>query len=250
MGLNRESIVKPNVAANLDATRSNNIFTKVPDNSTVRYRFLPTNDPDGRLWYTAAQHFKMKEAAEEAGEKPRGIAPACNNYHGEGDCYLCKLNVTLKRHGDSAEKEIGKSIYANPRFNAQVLIAEVAEDKSLKYRGPFILGLPKGASDTISQLLANMDKYGQPDFADVKQGQDLIITTTGGSGLSKRYSIDRSADLKDLDVIFPEWEEKFIEDMNEKQGLRIMTNEEMKQAAMFTFGDQLDWEELASSFGL
>jgi len=244
MALNRENIVKPNVAANLNATRSNNLFVNVPDNASVRYRFLPTVHPEGIIWYPSANHFKLKEAAEEAGEQDRGIAVACNDIHGTGDCYLCRLNVTLKKFGDKQEKAIGKGIYANPRYNAQVLVGEMDAAGEVTYFGPRILGLPKGASEDVSQLIKTMDMMRQTSFLDVEKGQDVIITTTG-SGLKKRYKIDRSGEPANLDEVYPTWEKVFIEDMEDALGLRRLTNEEMKAAAQYTFGDQLDWEELA-----
>lgn len=248
MALNRDNIVKPNVAANLDATRSSNLFENVPDNATVRYRFLPTVHPDGVIWYPVKNHFKLKEAAEEAGEQDRGIAIACNDLHGEGNCYLCRLNVTLKKHGDKAEKAIGKGIYANPRYHAQVMVGEMSSDGKVTYHGPRILGLPKGASEDVSQLIKTMDMMHQPIFTDVEKGQDVIISTTG-SGLKKRYKVDRSGEIMNLDEIIPDWGDRFIEDMDDALGLKRATNEEMKAIAQYTFGDQLDWEELAG-YGL
>lgn len=246
MALDRSKLVAPNVSRNLAATRSGNVFTNVPENATVRYRFLPTVHPEGIIWYLSANHFKMKEQDEEG--KDRGIAIACNDTHGDGDCWLCKLQAALARHGDGAEKKIAKEIKANTRYNAQVLIAE-KENGITTYFGPKILGLPKGASEKVSQILQNQDQWDQPLFTDPDKGQDILIGRKG-KGFQTEYSVDRSGDIISLDECFPDWEKRFLEDMEGALGLRIMTNEEMKEAAQYTFGDALDWEELEAKYGL
>ncbi len=248
MGLDRSKLVTPNVARNIAATQKGKVFENVPQDATRRYRFYPTLDPDGLIWYVTTNHFKLKEATDEEG-KTRGVAIACNNEHGEeGDCYLCRVQVALSRHGDKALKAIGKSIKCNSRYNAQVAVAEKTPE-GIIYFGPRILGLPKGASEAVAEVMKNQEEWNQPLFTDVKEGQDLLIGRTG-TGFDTKYKVDRSGENLDLDVIMPEWGDDFIDDMFEALGLRILTNEQQKATLKFSFGDSIDWDMLAEDFGL
>ena len=117
------------------------------------------------------------------------------------------------------------------------------------YHGPKLLGLPKGASEDVANIIKNMDMTGEPDFTDITEGQDLLIGRTG-TGFNTKYRVDRTGLKTSLDDLFPEWEEKFIEDVNDALGLKIVTPEEQKAALMFTYGDVIDWEKYADEFGV
>lgn len=247
MGLDRSNIVAPNVQANLNASKSNDIFVKVDENSTRRVRFLPTIHPEGLLTYTTCSHFKLKEEADDGGVK--GMALACLHEHGDEPCYICDLIKALNKSGDKGHAKIAKQLKVSTRYNYQVMTAEKQNDGTWKYTRPQILGLPKGASEDLSQLLANMELMGQPDFADVKQGQDILISRTG-TGLSTKYRIDRTGEMTDLDELYPGWENDFIEDMWDAMRLRVFSREQQRAAARFTFPEEIDWEQMTDEFGL
>lgn len=248
MGLDRSAIQKPNVQANLNASKSKDTFVKVDENSTLRVRFLPTTHPEGLLTYTTTSHFKLKEEADDGGVK--GMALACINEHGDGEsCYICDLIKALNKNGDKAGVKIAKHLRGSTRYNYQVLVAEKQGDGTWKHGKPKILGLPKGASEDLAQLLANMELMGQPDFADIEKGQDILISRTG-TGLQTKYRIDRTGEQQSLDDIYPEWENDFIEDMWDALGLRVFTREQMKQAARFTYSNEIDWDLMAEEYGL
>jgi hypothetical protein len=247
MGLDRSAIQKPNVQANLNASKQGSKFVKVDENSTLRVRFLPTTHPEGLLTYTTTSHFKLKEEADDGGVK--GMALACLNDHGEEPCYICDLIKGLNKSGDKAGMKIAKQLRGSTRYNYQVLVAEKQNDNTWKYGKPCILGLPKGASEDLAQLLANMELMGQPDFADVNAGQDILISRTG-TGLSTKYRIDRSGEIVDLDEVYPKWDEDFMDDMWDALNLRVFTRELMQRAARFTFSELIDWETMADEYGL
>ena len=245
MGLDRSKLITPNVARNIAATQKGKVFENVPQDASRRYRFYPTQDPDGLIWYPTTNHFKLKEATDEEG-KTRGIAIGCNDDHGEeGDCYMCKVATYLARHGDKMQKKIAKDIKCNTRYNAQVAVAEKTPD-GIIYFGPRILGLPKGASESVSKVMQNQEEWKQPLFTDVTEGQDLILGRTG-TGYDTKYSIDRSGENLNLDEIMPGWDDDFIDDMYDALGLRIITNEQQKSVLKFTFSDTLDWDLLAEA---
>lgn len=247
MGLDRSAIQKPNVQANLNASKQGSKFVKVDENSTLRVRFLPTTHPEGLLTYTTTSHFKLKEEADDGGVK--GMALACLNDHGEESCYICDLIKGLNKSGDKAGMKIAKQLRGSTRYNYQVLVAEKQNDNTWKYGKPCILGLPKGASEDLAQLLANMELMGQPDFADVNGGQDILISRTG-TGLSTKYRIDRSGETVDLDEVYPKWDEDFMDDVWDALNLRVFTREAMQRAARFTFSELIDWETMADEYGL
>lgn len=230
---------KPNVKANMDSTKSDKIFVNVKEDTTVRFRFLPPGNKDGVLFTNSTNHFKLKS------EEDRGMALACLNVHGEGDCYLCKLSKALKKLG-KAEKKIGDAIRPSTRFNAQVLVAEKEGNKWV-YRGPKILGLSPTTADSVNQILSNQEMVEDDFFTDPDKGQDILISRTG-TGFNTKYKVDRTGRKMKLDDIFPEWSEKFITDLTDELNLTIVTVEEQKQAAMRTFGDEIPWEELGIEF--
>jgi len=110
-----------------------------------------------------------------------------------------------------------------------------------------LLGLPKTGADAVNLIMNNMDTAGTPFFFDMDEGQDLMISRHSASPW---YSADRSGVVVPLDEVFPGWENKLMEDVYSELGLKIVTNEEQKQAAMRAFGDELDWEALAEEYGL
>ena len=249
MGLDRSKLQKPNVQANLNAAKSKDLFVKVDENATMRVRFLPTNHPEGILTYTTCSHFKLKEATDDGGTK--GMALACLEEHGEGDkCYLCDLISALKKSGDKGHAKIANHLKVSTRYNYQVLVAEKQNDGTWKYDPrPKVLGLPKTAHEDLAQLLANMELMGQPDYADIEQGQDILISRSG-TGRDTRYRIDRTGEMTNLDEVDPGWDDAFIEDMWDALNLRVFTREQQKAAAQFTFGDDIDWEQMQDEYGL
>lgn len=248
MGLDRSTLQKPNVQANLSATKSKDVFIKVDENATMRVRFLPTNHPEGILTYTTVSHFKLKEETEDGATK--GMALACRQEHADDEsCYICDLIRALDRSGDKGHKKIAKMLKPSIRYNYQVLVAEKQNDGTWKYGKPKILGLPKTAHEDLAQLLANMEMMGQPDYADIEKGQDILISRTG-SGVNTKYRIDRTGEMTNLDEVHPEWDSQFIEDMWDALNLRVFTREQQKAAAQFTFPDEIDWEQMAEEYGL
>jgi len=250
MGLDRSTLQKPNVQANLSATKSKDIFVKVDENATMRVRFLPTNHPEGILTYTTVSHFKLKEETEDGGSK--GMALACLEEHGaEGhtDCYICDLIKGLDRSGDKTHKKIAKAMKPSIRYNYQVLVAEKQNDGTWKYGKPKILGLPKTAHEDLAQLLANMEMMGQPDYTDIEKGQDILISRSG-TGVNTKYRVDRTGEQVSLDEVYPGWDNDFIEDMWGALNLRVFTREQQKSAAQFTYADEIDWEQMQDEFGL
>lgn len=250
MAIKRDKLFKPNVKANTEATKMDNLFIDIKKDSTLRTRILPPTNEEGLIFTRAENHYKMK------GENGRGTALACLKVHGSeetGDnCYLCELARVLIKFGDKAEAKIGKDIQASPRWYTQVLVAEeIGRDDNnkpiLKYTGPKLLGLPKTGADAVNQILNNMDQAGTPFFCDIEEGQDLLITRHSASPW---YSADRTGIVLSLDDIFPGWESKMMEDVYSELGLKVVTREEQKQAAMRAFGDELDWEALAEEYGL
>lgn len=243
-------VYKPDIKANQDSTKIENIFFDIPKDTTVQVRVLPITEESGLVFTKAVNHFKM------VGENGRKAALACLHVHGTeetGDtCFLCKLSRVLLKNGDKAEKEIGNDISASPRWYCQVMIAENIgenEDGTFKfaYKGPRLLGLPKTGVEGVNTILNNMGMARQPDFTDPDQGQDLLITR---HSKTPWYTVDRTGVMQSLADIFPEWETKMVDSIAGEMNLKIETAEEQKASAVRAFGKELDWEALAEKFGL
>jgi len=241
MGLDRSSVVKPNVAANLNATAGKDLFHNLKADTTTAVRFLPTTHPRGMLFYVTSNHFKLLDPNSDDGKKK--IAVGCGKEHGqENRCFFCELTDALKKTGKKAEKKLADDIKVSVRYNAQVLINEKIGEQWV-YSKPKLLGLPGGLSQEISQLLANMEQYKQAPFNDIEGGQDLLLTRTG-AGFQTRYKSDRSGAQTNLDKVAPGWDADFIEDIYESLGLKVFTYDEQVAIARHTFGDSLDWKAL------
>jgi len=235
---------KVNVKANIASTRSDSIFVDVKADTTKRVRFLPPTTGDGTLFTKIVNHFRLKTDDDP----PRGMAVGCNAHFENEPCYLCNLSQTLKRHGDKAERKIGDEIRASARFYAPVLEAEKDENDEWVYDQKVkLIGLPKTAVEEISALLVQQDMVGDDFFCDVEKGQDLLITRTG-TGFNTKYKISLTGIKMDLAEIAPEVEA--MEDVVAACSLNMHDNESQKAAARRTFGDDLDWDELASQFNL
>lgn len=236
---------KVNVKSNVNSTKTDSIFLDLKEDEARRVRFLPPNRADGALFTKVVQHFKLKTEDDP----PRGMAVACNHHYKDEDCYLCNLSKILKRDGDKAERKLGDDIRPSQRFYAVVLAAERNEQGEWEYSGPKLLGLPKTAVEQVNGILLAQDMSGDDFFCDVDNGQDIIITRTG-KGFQTKYSAQATGQKNDLNVIFPDWEDKFIEDMDEALGLNHVSNEDMRAAAVRTYGDDLDWDTLSEEYKL
>lgn len=233
-----------NVKANVETTRTDSIFVDVKQDSTLRVRFLPPTNEDGTLFTKIVNHFKLKTDDEP----PRGMAVGCNSHFDGEPCYLCNLSKTLKKDGDKAEKKIGDEIRASARFYAPVLVAEKNESGEWEYQQKVrLVGLPKTAVEEISALLVQQDMVGDDFFCEVEKGQDLLITRTG-TGFNTKYKISLTGVKMDLNEIAPEVTE--IEDVVEACNVNRLTNEQMREAAVRTFGDDLDWDALSEGYQL
>jgi hypothetical protein len=246
-----KKVYKPNIKANAEATKLKRLFMDIKEGTTEQVRPFPIINESGLLFTRAENHFKLKD------ENGKGLALACLCVHGDEEsgeeCFLCKLARVLMKYGDKAEKAIGKSLLASARWYVQVARAEDTgkvdekDEPIMKYTGPYLLGVPKTGADGMNRVLNNMLKARKPDFTNPDKGQDLFVTRHSASPW---YSVDRSGVEQNITEIFPDWETKIIEDVYGELGLKIVTPEEQKAAAMRTFGDQLDWEALAEQFDL
>jgi hypothetical protein len=236
---------KVSIKANVNTTRVDSIYLDLKEDETRRIRFMPPNRADGALFTKIVNHFRLKTDDNP----PRGMAVACNGHFNDEDCYLCTLSKVLKTNGDKAEKKIGDDIRASARFYAPVLVAEKEDDGTWTYHGPKLLGLPKTAVEDINAILLQQDMAGDDFFCDADKGQDILITRTG-TGFNTKYKASATGQKNKLDDIFSDWEEKFIDSVDEVVGLNFLAVEDQKSAAVRTFGDDLDWDALSEDFNL
>jgi hypothetical protein len=231
---------KMNLKASLESTKSNSPYLDIKEDSTVRVRFLPTNNPSGALFTRSVNHFKM----HNPDDPNRTLVLACNEHFKGERCYLCELSAYL-RNGDKAERAIAADIRPSSRFYAQVLPCERNEETDeLEYTKPKLLGLPKTGVDDINALLMQQHANNEPYFCDEAEGQDVMVTRTG-RGFDTRYKGSLTGNKVDLSETFEDWELEYMEDMIPVLGLKFASWDEQKLHAQRTFGDQLDWDELA-----
>lgn len=236
---------KPNLKANIESTRRDDLFIKIPIEASMLFRFLNPSNEDGVIWYKVAQHYKLKK--EEGG----GMAVADLRFHGTDETgkvdYITKLCDVLKKHGDKAEKKIGKDMTTSFGWNAQVAVAEKQEDGTFTYRYPKILGLPRTGATAVNEVEKAMDMGGGKSPFDVDEGFNIMITHHKESPW---YTAQRAGSPTSLDDIIPGWEEQFIDDLPGKVSINILTYNEQREAVMRTFAAELDWDLLQEQFGL
>jgi len=248
-------IYKSNVQANIEAAKKPNIFIKVKEGTQEFFRILPSVFETGQLFAAQNQHFKLE--LNGVGDF-RGSAAACLDTHGKDTddqgCFLCKLERALKKYGNKDEKSIGNKIALSSRAVYQVLRLEDTGEKDdkgavvYKHTGPYLWAAPPSAVNQINTIMKNMKKIGGDDscFSDPDNGQGLFIEHPDQT----TYQIDRSSMIISLDEAFPKWRDKMIYDIYDEMCLNVLDYEQQKQAAMKTFGDQIDWAVLAEKFGL
>lgn len=237
---------KPNVQASIKSTQGKQRYASIISGSTARFRFLPLANSDGSIFTRVSTHFKQTTV------DGKETTLACLELHGTDEtgesCYLCKLAKLLEKQGDKAEKAIGDDIGGGMSFYAQVLQAEKVEGE-WEYHGPLLLRLPKGPASAINQIMANQEEAGDDYFFDIEAGQDIFISKTG-KGKGTRYVVDRSGKKMNLDKIYPEWEEKFMDNIYDEVNLNIVSGDEQKQSMVRAYGEELDWEALAEDHNL
>lgn len=236
---------KVNVKANVEVTQANSPYLDIKEGMTVRVRFMPPSNPDGSLFTKIVNHFRLKTDDSP----PRGMAVACNQHFNDEPCYLCNLSQVLKKHGDKAERQIGDDIRASARFYAPVLVAEKTPEGNWEYFAVKLLGLPKTAVEDITAILVQQDVAGDSFFCEAEAGQDMMITRTG-TGFNTKYRAALTGVKNNLDEVYPKWADKYIEDVQGEMNLTFLGVEEQAEAARRTFGDDLDWDALASEFNL
>jgi hypothetical protein len=224
-------IVKLNMAKLLESTAGNTMFVDVPKDGEIRVRLLPPVDGNnGQLWYLTENHFRLKA---EDGEK--GIAIACNNRHGEGNCLLCSVADYLKNSDDKVEQKIGdgrESIKANRNWYAQVLMIDKVEKDFVAGPVKFVR-LPKTGADAVNAILQSQQKNDDALSCMPEAAQDIIIRRQDTGVPRTTYSAMPTGKPKSLDEYLPGWADKILtsEQVWAKLDIKVFTNEE--QAAAF-----------------
>lgn len=248
MSLNRPGF-KSNLKANIGSTKRDQLFVKIPVDSSMLFRFLHPYKDDGIIWYHVAQHFSL--AKEDTGT----MAIADLTVHGTEETgtedYINKLVDVLKRDfkgkENVIEKEIAKKLGTSYGWNAQVLVAEKGDDGVLAYSKPKILGLPRTGATSVNSVEQAADMAGEPGPFDVDNGFNIMITHHKDTPW---YVAQRAGAPKSLDEILPGWEDLYMTDLEEKVGLKILGYDEQREAVVRTYGNQLDFEMLQSEYKL
>lgn len=231
---------KLNLANTIKSTEKKSLFLSIGENETLNLRFLPPTLENGSLFLLTTSHFKLAE-----GDK--GVAYACRRVHKDEDCPLCSLAYHLMDNGDAAEQKIGKEIRPSNNWYAQVLRGDEQEDGSLKWTGPFLMRFSKTGVDALTEILRNQIRVKQSPFCDIEKGQYVAFTRTG-KGFDTKYSAYPSGEVVDLNEIYPEWEDKIIDDIEGALELKHKDPQEMIDAAVAAH-PQVDWDSVAKEMG-
>jgi hypothetical protein len=242
----------PNLQASLDAVRTDNVFVNIPEGQSMLFRFLPPSRADGGTWHMTAQHHNLKD------DEDRDIAVADLSVHGNDETgtedYINELVAVVKNQPNSKEWKPAKTICFGKkgiktgfRYHGQVLVAEDVSDGTFKYIGPKILGLPPSGAKAINKLQAAQKIAREPSFNDPDSGFNVLIEHTKESPW---YSAQRAGAPISLDDIYPEWTDKFFQDMEAKISIRLYTRDEQKVAVRRAYPSQFDWDRLEAEFRL
>lgn len=233
MALNRPTF-KPSVAANRKAAKKKSVFWDLLPDTITRVRVVPPLTEDGIIYTKAVNHFGFKN------DEGIGIAPACLNEHGDGDCFICELVEYLYSTGEKAAEKIAKRISAKTKWHIQGFVWDGVE-----YVGPHLIGLTKTTAEALNDIMDQQEQTDTPFFCDPDEGQDVAITRKG-SQLSTKYSVNTAGKPCALDDIVPDWQEKVFTDVLGAIAPRILTPEAMREAAEREYGDEIDWEDFDS----
>ena len=229
-GLKKPKTYSVNRAKNKNALKKKTNFYALGE-GTHRMRVVPPMNEDGLIFTKATNHFGFEN------EDGFHIAPACQCEHGDGTCWICDLVNYLYSTGDSGDEKIAKKIKQSSKWHIQAFVWD-----GEKYDGPFLVGLSKGSADKVNDMFDQLEALGEADFCDPDEGLDLIITRKGTGMTDTRYTVGMGNKRTALDDLVPDWPGRVFTDVMEKVDPRMMDAKTMRQTAVRTFGDTLDWE--------
>lgn len=225
-----------NVEATINSTKKKSKFVNIAADETLRLRFMPPTNPGGSLFMLHANHFKLEDG-------DRKVAPACNNEHADGGCFLCKLSWFLKDNGDKGEKKISEDIRRADNWYAPVSVATKDANGEWVYAEPKLMRFSKTGTEAVTAILKAQQLSGDDFFTCHEKGQDIFFSRAG-AGFNTKYSAVASGMKSALDDIMPGWEDKLISDVWQELDPRFKTNDEMKALAVGTFPNDIDWDKV------
>lgn len=247
--------MKLNVAKSLETTSSKSVFLDVPKDGSVRVRFLPAVEGSGgSIFGYVKNHFRLKS---EDGEK--SITAACNQQHGDGDCFLCDVVEHLNGSDDKAENELvdgRESIKAGNSWYAQVLVATridtpEGEPPQFEYSDVKFLRVPKTGATKIGNIMKMQAENGEPFFVDEEHGRDLVVSRVDTGVSFTQYDAMTAGVPSKLDDIKPGWDKKIYswDKFWDKMDLRTMSNDEQRKCLVWSYPN-FDWAGIFEEMGV
>jgi hypothetical protein len=248
MSINRPGF-KPSLQANLEATKIERIWIKIPAGQSLLFRFLPPWEDGGAIWFPTANHYNLQD------EEGNNVAPVDLSVHGTDETgtkdYINELVAVVKQISKKGKADhtvcFGKkSISTGWRYNAQVLVAE-KKDGGYNYIGPKLWAAAPTAANAINAIDRAQKEMEEPLLADPDHGFNVLVTAHPAQPW---YTAQRAGAPESLDNIYPEWADKFFTDVPEKVAIRLYTYEQQREAVRRTYPDQFDWDMLEEKYGL
>lgn len=197
-------------------------------------RVLPRFDGHPSPFVVSWLHYKMLRE-----DKQGTFAPGCLNHHSTDDtsCYICRVLDWIKAHGLWDDECDGMT--ASRKLTAQILVQNKA---TREWSGPFLAEIKGGPANTMQSWMAAARVTGTPMFADVDHGTAVVINKSG-KGFGTRYEATQVPRPESLDIIFPGWETKVIQDPVTKLDVKVLTSAEQAEVLHRT-KPEWPWEEI------
>jgi len=235
---------KPNYQIDADAssalTKRNSEFVTFDANTTTTLRVVPPLDGSGLLFTKLRLHYQI---LAETGE--RKMAPACLEYHGDGQCYICDFIRWAKEQPDGIVQKIAEEIRASEYVYVQCYVFDVA---SKTWHGPKLAKFTPNTGSQMSVMLQTARDNGMPMFPDPDQGQSITVNRKGSGKNDTRYLVQPTGFQVPLDKVDPRWEKNCAKSVFEKLAPTIYNIDDQKRALHRTFPD-LPWDRIQKAIG-
>lgn len=219
------------VERTVQSTAKKSVFFDIRPATNTNFRFLPSYNAEGDLFFASAQHHNFKEDGEKR-------SWACLRVHGtEGqDCPICLL---VEAAVETDEAKFGKLISAHKlaeRWHAQVVALPKGEGEEVEQVS--VIGLSKMTAADVSAILKMEKDNRQPLLTDPDQGQAVNISRNDKPGLQTRYKVQATGLRTSLDTVYPKWTEEFL-DLPKAVALRVVEPERIIASIQETVGNNV-----------
>lgn len=220
------------VERTVQSTAKKSAFFDIRPATNYNFRFLPSYNEEGDLFFESAQHHNFKEDGEKR-------SWACLRSFGAPgqDCPACLLVEAAITVDETKYSKLISAHKLAQRWHAQVVVLPKGEGE-VEAEQVSIIGLSKMTAADVSAILKMEKDNRQPLLTDPDQGQAINISRNDKPGLQTRYKVQATGLRTSLDTVYPKWTEEFL-DLPKAVALRIVEPERMIASIQETVGNNV-----------